>query len=77
MKRKSINLHALHNERCLHYRLIVLAISGILMLSCQEKKPFHVVKQDNPVYFPDTIFKSYEDLSSPKFNALKINEKEK
>ena len=72
MKRKSINLYVLYNEHRLHYKLIVLAISCMLMLSCQEKKPFHVVKQDNPVYFPDTIFKSYEDLSSPKFNALKI-----
>ena len=50
---------------------VLLIISfGLLILSCKSKQ-FHEVKVDNPVLIPDTTFISYEDLSSPKFAALK------
>ena len=45
--------------------------SALLILSCSTKKPFHEVKVDNPEFVPDTAFVSFEDLSSPKFKALK------
>ena len=43
---------------------LMLALSGIA-------QKFHEVKVDNPEFIPDTAFIGYEDLSSPKFNALK------
>ena len=42
----------------------------MLILSCNTRK-FHEVKVDNPEFIPDTAFIGYEDLSSPKFKALK------
>lgn len=52
-------------------KIILLAISGLLILSCNTKKPFHDVKTDNQDFYGNTIFKSFEDLFSPKFQALK------
>jgi hypothetical protein len=52
-------------------KLILLAASMALILSCSTKKPFHEVKVNNPEFIPDTAFVSSEDLSSPKFQALK------
>ena len=52
-------------------KLIVLAASGLLILSCSTKKPFHEVKANNPDFFANTVFKSFEDISSPRFKALK------
>lgn len=43
----------------------------LLMIGCREKKPFHIAKLDNPVYIANTFFASYENLSNPKFKALK------
>jgi hypothetical protein len=42
------------------------------MASCLTNKPFHQVKSDNPEFIPDTAFIGYEDLTSPKFKALKV-----
>jgi hypothetical protein len=50
---------------------IVAVVIMILTLSCNTKKPFHEVKVDNPVFIPNTAFAGYEDLSNPKFAALK------
>jgi len=52
-------------------KLIVLAATGLLILSCSTKKPFHEVKANNPDFFANTVFKSFEDISSPRFKALK------
>jgi hypothetical protein len=52
-------------------KLTLLVASTLLILSCGTKKPFHEVKVDNPEFIPDTAFVSFEDLSSPKFKALK------
>ena len=52
-------------------RLILLAAGMIFIVSCGLKKPFHIVKVNNPEYTPDTTFESFEDLSSPKFHSLK------
>ena len=52
-------------------KFILLAASGLLILSCIAQKPFHEVKVDNPDFYTNTAFKSYEDLSYPKFKALK------
>ena len=41
------------------------------MLSCGTNKPFHEVKVNNPEFIADTAFDAQEDLSSPKFKALK------
>ena len=52
-------------------KLLILVASTLLVLSCSTKKPFHEVKVNNPEFIPDTAFVSFEDLSSPKFQALK------
>ena len=52
-------------------KLTLLVVSTLLILSCGTKKPFHEVKVNNPEFIPDTAFVSFEDLSSPKFKALK------
>ena len=45
--------------------------SVVFLFSCKSK-PFHEVKVDNPEFFAaDPAFVAFEDLSSPKFNALK------
>jgi hypothetical protein len=50
---------------------LVLAVAlPILLISCNTRK-FHEVKVDNPEFIPDTAFIGYEDLSTPKFKALK------
>jgi len=51
-------------------RLLIASVS--LLVSCNIKKPFHVTKVNNPEFLPDTAFISFEDLSSPKFQALKL-----
>jgi len=43
----------------------------LLLLSCTTKKSFYEVKVDNPAFIPDSAFSGYEDLSNPKFAALK------
>lgn len=45
--------------------------SALLMLSCSTRKPFHEITVENPEFNPDTAFVSFEDLSSPRFKALK------
>jgi hypothetical protein len=52
-------------------KLILLVASTLLVLSCGTKKPFHEVTVYNPEFIPNTAFVGYEDLSSPKFKALK------
>ncbi|MBS1608680.1 MAG: transglutaminase domain-containing protein [Bacteroidetes bacterium] len=52
------------------FQVTCSVISLLLFYSCTTKT-FHEVKVDNPQYFPNTAFQSYEDLSSPKFKALK------
>jgi hypothetical protein len=42
-----------------------------LLVSCNTKGPYHQVKVDNPEFVANTNFKSYENLSSPKFKALR------
>ncbi len=50
---------------------MLLVALNALLLSCNSQKSFHEVKADNPEFIPDTAFVGYEDLSSPKFEALK------
>lgn len=52
-------------------KVILLVATWFLILSCNTKKPFHEVKVDNPVFYANTAFKSNEDLTSPRFKALK------
>jgi hypothetical protein len=43
---------------------------GMLLFSCKEK-PFHQLNAANTDFIPNTVFASAEDLSSPKFAALR------
>jgi hypothetical protein len=49
----------------------VLFIAVVLSLASCKEATYHQVKVDNPPFHPDSIFVSFEDLSSPKFAALK------
>jgi len=51
-------------------KIILPAIFCLLVLSCTTPE-FYQVKVDNPEFFPDSAFVGYEDLSNPKFAALK------
>ena len=42
-----------------------------LVVNCSPRKPFQVVNVENPVFNADTAFVAFEDLSNPKFAALK------
>lgn len=67
---KAINMETF----CIGYlklKLTLVVALLIVILSCNAQKPFHEVKVDNPVFYANTSFKTYEDLSSPKFKALK------
>ncbi|HRD44587.1 MAG TPA: transglutaminase-like domain-containing protein [Ferruginibacter sp.] len=48
----------------------ILFFACLFLAGCNEQK-FQEVKVDNPRFIPDTAFIGYENLSSPKFNALK------
>jgi hypothetical protein len=46
-------------------------ISILLLVGCSRKEPMSLVPTDNPPFVENTAFSSFEDLSSPKFKALK------
>jgi len=52
-----------------NYALIL--VLGLLLLHCSDKKPLTVEKPGDPPLKRNTVFKSYEDLASPKFQALR------
>jgi hypothetical protein len=52
-------------------KLLLIIIILQLVLSCNSNKSFHQVKTDNPEFIPETAFVGNEDLTSPKFEALK------
>ncbi|MEO8762711.1 MAG: transglutaminase-like domain-containing protein, partial [Ginsengibacter sp.] len=49
---------------------LFLLMLMLIIIGCAARK-FHEVKVDNAAFIPDTAFIGYEDLSSPKFKALK------
>ncbi len=51
------------------FSLIVLPIV-FLLISCNPPT-YNIEKADNPPYWPNTVFKGYEDLTSPKFEHLR------
>jgi hypothetical protein len=48
-----------------------LLLALALFSYSSSAQPFHEVRVDNPAFVPDTAFLSFEDLTSPKFAALK------
>ncbi|MEX1238286.1 MAG: hypothetical protein WEB30_01160 [Cyclobacteriaceae bacterium] len=44
---------------------------GFLLIGCGNKEPLTVDQSGNPSFIKNTAFKAYEDLTSPKFEALK------
>ena len=52
-----------------HYLLAVFI--GVLLLSCGKKEVLTIFPVENPPLKKNTAFKMYEDLTSPKFQALK------
>ena len=64
-----MNIEASHIEK-MKARLTLAVPLVMLILSCTAPK-FHEVKVNNPVFYANTAFISYNDSSFPKFNALK------
>lgn len=52
-------------------KIIGLVVMMISIAGCDNKKTFVEVKTDNPAFNPNTAFESYENLTNPKFAALK------
>jgi len=53
-------------------RRFILIITSVLMtLFCSAQNQFHVAKNDNPEFRQNSAFVGQEDLTSPRFNALK------
>jgi hypothetical protein len=50
------------------YSFIILSI---LLVQCGKNTPLEVDRSDNPPFYKNTAFELYEDLTSPKFPALK------
>jgi hypothetical protein len=50
-------------------KLILLITVIALFLTCRNKQ-YHQVEVENPVYIPNTVFRSYEDLNSHKFQQI-------
>lgn len=48
-----------------------ILLSVLLVVSCSKKEPISLVLTHNPRFIENTVFSSFEDLSSPKFNSLK------
>jgi len=48
---------------------LILVCICILMINC-GKKHYYQVETDNPVFKPNVVFQSYEDLTSPRFEHL-------
>jgi hypothetical protein len=48
---------------------ILIVAFGILFMNC-SKRSYYPVEVENPVFKPNVVFHSYEDLSSPKFVHL-------
>lgn len=51
-------------------KLSILFVASVL-ISCSKKEPVVVGESNNPVLYRNTAFELYEDLKSPKFEALK------
>jgi hypothetical protein len=49
-------------------KLLILVL-GLLFTGCTSRS-YYLAQVDNPVYRPNTVFHSFEDLSSPKFEHL-------
>lgn len=58
-------------RRILKKQLTIISFLALLLLNCNSKKVFHVRAVINPKSIPNTAFLKYEDLSAPKFEALK------
>lgn len=50
--------------------LYILTMLILLSMECKQKE-YRIMVADNPVYKPNTIFRSFEDLHSPKFKHLR------
>lgn len=50
---------------------LIFVLSLLLLLSCGKKEPLAVDQSENPPIYKNTTFELYEDLTSPKFEALK------
>lgn len=51
--------------------IVLLILFGLLITSCSRKEPLSADQPPNPAFKANTAFVSFEDLSSPKFQALK------
>ncbi len=59
-------------QKIMKSNVIPIALSfALLSFGCSQSRPFYKAKTTNPEFRLNTAFLSFEDLSSPKFQALK------
>lgn len=56
----------------MHWKLIAAGICFLFVSGCGKNKPFQLVNTSNPACISNTVFDSSENLSDPKFEALKV-----
>jgi len=59
-------LHSLQLMKSTYLLICIMLVSG-----CSSKQPMTQVPVENPPFIENTVFTSFEDLSSPKFEALR------
>lgn len=52
-------------------RRYTFLLTILVAVGCSQQKPFVVTEVNNPVYVENTVFHSFEDLSSPRFSHLR------
>lgn len=52
-------------------KLLIAALSGLIVAGCGESRSFQTVDTGNPVFIDNTIFDNSENISDSKFAALK------
>lgn len=50
---------------------LILFAFVVLVAACWKKAPFAIVEVDEPPFAENTVFHSFEDLTSPKFSAFR------
>ncbi|MEX2232944.1 MAG: hypothetical protein WD824_12335 [Cyclobacteriaceae bacterium] len=49
----------------------ILFVAALICFGCNNHRSFYPLQVNNPALVPDSAFVSFEDLTNPKFQALK------
>ena len=48
----------------------IISFATVLLVGCTKQKKYYLEKIDNPKYVENTLFKTFEDISLPKFRSI-------